>query len=110
MKFKLYNNYNNYYINFKMNYIQSEYYGEHAIEFKKKFEKFMCIVLDEKQQIERYALDIAFWRNEMIIIIPDSDTKTIAQFSMVMQTHTDIIECITIKFDETIRRKIMHRA
>ena len=45
--------YNKYYKNiyFKMDYIQSEYYGELDIEFKKKFEKFMCIILDEKQQI-----------------------------------------------------------
>ena len=93
-----------------MNYIQSEYYGEHDIEFKKKFEKFICIVLDEKQQIERYALDIAFWRNEMIIITPASDTKTIAQSSMVTQTHDDIINNITTKFNKKIQQKIMNRA
>ena len=46
----------------------------------------------------------------MIIITPDSDTKTIAQSTMMTQTHTDIIERITTKFNKTIQQKIIDRA
>jgi hypothetical protein len=92
-----------------MNY-KTEYYEDLDIEFKQKFEKFICINLNEKQQIERYALDIAFWKNEMITITPDSDNKTVAQSFMATQAHTDIIKNITTKFNKTIQQKIMKLA
>lgn len=61
----------------------------------------MTIYKDERQQIERYAMDIAFWKNEMITITPDSSDKTIAHSFMATYAHTELI-----KNHETCRTNI----
>ena len=98
--------------NLGMKDIMSKYYKELNIEFKKKYEEFNFILLYDKQQIEkyeRYALDIAFWKNEMIIITPDCDGKTLAQSFMATRSHADIIKNITTNFNKTIQKRIMMR-
>lgn len=100
-----------------MNNIKPEYYTELDTEFKKKYEEYIGInpndnsnlFFTEKQQIERYARNVAFWRKEMVVVTFDSDDKKLARSFMTSKAHSNIIEIIIEKFDKNIQDKIMAR-
>jgi len=64
---------------------------------------------NEHQQIERYARNIAFWKNEEPNISFESDGKTMARSFMVSNCLLNMIKRTKECFDENTQKKIFQR-
>lgn len=100
-----------------MQNIKPEYYKELDEEFKRKYKEYVGVeptdtsnsFFTEKQQIERYAKNIAFWKKELVDATFDSDGKTLARSFMISQAHSNIMNKIKKKFSPEIQKKIIER-